>query len=81
VTKLKTYTKLKPNIIQKVTIGDYCLKNSNKSQNREKSLHLEPKYVKFNFLAFLGASGLKKKMRFYEFGGMGNVMELFGNIE
>ncbi len=46
MTQLATYTKLKSSIIQKETIGDYCQKNSKNSQNREKSIQVEPKICK-----------------------------------
>ncbi len=46
MTQFTAYSKSKLSIMQKATIGDYCLKNSKISQNREKLLQVEQKLCK-----------------------------------
>ena len=61
------------------------MKNTDKTQNHAQKWKIEynrsQKYVKYDFIARFSTSGFKKRWVFYEFGGVGNVMELFGFIK
>ncbi len=67
-------------ILKFITIEKYCPKNINMTPKAQNLILMELKICKKDFMSKIGASKVKERWNFYEFGYRLNLMELFGII-